>query len=102
MRRVIFDQDHDGYRQAVGGRLGRIVVPHNADWERDGIVPRSLFTDLGELGVFGFGAPEQYGGAGVTDFRFNMILMEEAHRLGVAPAVLGPGLQADICLPYFL
>ncbi len=102
MRRVIFDHDHDDYRQAIRECLDRVVVPHYAGWAADGIVPRSLFTDLGELGVFGFGVPEQYGGAGVTDFRFNMILMEEAHRLGVAPAVLGPGLQADICLPYFV
>src|SRR6478609_1593224 len=102
MRRVIFDQDHDDYRQAIRESLERIVVPHQADWERAGIVPRTLFTDLGELGVFGFGVPEEYGGAGITDFRFNMILMEEAYRLGVAPAVIGPSLQADICLPYFL
>ena len=102
MRRVIFESEHDDYRQAIGECLARVAVPHYDQWERDGIVPRSLFTDLGELGVFGFGAPEQYGGAGVVDFRFNMILMEQAHRLGIAPAALGPGLQADICLPYFL
>jgi alkylation response protein AidB-like acyl-CoA dehydrogenase len=102
MRRVIFDQDHDDYRQAIRESLERIVVPHYADWERDGIVPRTLFTDLGELGAFGFGVPEEYGGAGITDFRFTMILSEEAYRLGIAPAVLGPALQADICLPYFL
>jgi alkylation response protein AidB-like acyl-CoA dehydrogenase len=102
MRRVIFDQDHDDYRRAIRECLERIVVPHYATWERDGIVPRTLFTDLAELGAFGFGVPEQYGGAGVTDFRYNMILSEEAYRLGVGPALLGPALQADICLPYFL
>src|SRR6478735_743061 len=66
------------------------------------IVPRSLFTDLGEMGVFGFGVPAEFGGAGVTDFRFNMILQEESCRLGIADAVAGAALQADICLPYFL
>lgn len=102
MRRVIFDQDHDDYRQAIRECLERVAVPHYAGWEADGIVPRSLFTDLGELGVFGFGVPELYGGARVTDFRFNMILTEEAHRLGIADAVAGAALQADICLPYFV
>lgn len=102
MRRTIFDQDHHDYRQAIRESLERIVVPYYAEWERNGIVPRTLFTDLGELGAFGFGVPAEYGGAGIGDFRFNMILTEEAHRLGVAPAVLGPGLQADICLPYLL
>ena len=102
MRRVIFEQDHDDYRRAIGESLERIAVPHRSAWDAAGIVPRTLFTDLGELGAFGFGVPEEYGGAGVTDFRFNMILMEEAHRLGVAAAVLGPALQADVCLPYIL
>uniref|UniRef100_UPI003B3ACAD4 acyl-CoA dehydrogenase family protein n=1 Tax=Nakamurella sp. TaxID=1869182 RepID=UPI003B3ACAD4 len=102
MRRVIFDQDHDDYRQAIRESLERIAAPHRAAWEEAGIGPRPLFTDLGELGVFGSGVPEEHGGSGVTDFRFNMILMEEAHRLGVASAVLGPALQADVCLPYLL
>jgi len=102
MRRVIFDQDHDDYRQAIRECLERIVVPHHAEWARAGIVPRSLFTDLGEMGVFGFGVPAEFGGAGVTDFRFNMILQEESCRLGIADAVAGAALQADICLPYFL
>ncbi len=101
MRRAIFEQDHDDYRQAIRECLERIAVPRQAQWRRDRIVPRSLFTDLGDLGVFGFGVPESYGGSGVTDFRFNMILMEEACRLGIADALLGPALQADICLPYF-
>jgi acyl-CoA dehydrogenase len=57
MRRVIFEPDHDDYRQAIRECLERVVVPHYEQWERDGIVPRSLFTNLGELGVFGSACP---------------------------------------------
>jgi alkylation response protein AidB-like acyl-CoA dehydrogenase len=83
MRRVIFDQDHDDYRQAITECLTRVVVPHHEQWERDGIVPRSLFGDLGELGVFGFGVPEEYGGVELekgTEVKTFAIISEEIAR----------------------
>ncbi len=46
--------------------------------------------------------PEQYGGAGVDDFRFNQILDEEVGIAGIGGAGLGVTLHNDICLPYFL
>ncbi|MCW3840930.1 acyl-CoA dehydrogenase family protein [Micromonospora yasonensis] len=82
--------------------LEKEVIPNYAQWEQDGITPRELFTKLGELGALGFGVPERLGGTGITDFRYNAVLQEEGARLAVAPAVLGPSLQADVCLPYFL
>ncbi len=102
MKRRLFEPEHDAYRDSVRTFLDKKVVHEYASWERAGIVPRELFTDLGDLGAFGFGVPEEYGGSGVTDFRFNIVLIEEAQRLAVAPALLGASLQADICLPYFL
>jgi alkylation response protein AidB-like acyl-CoA dehydrogenase len=46
--------------------------------------------------------PERYGGAGVEDFRFNLIVGEETQRAGVGSFGLGITLHNDICLPYFL
>jgi alkylation response protein AidB-like acyl-CoA dehydrogenase len=102
MRRVLFDADHEAYRDSVRTFLAKEVSPFYADWERAGIVPRELFARAGELGMFGIAAPEQYGGAGLSDLRYSVVLQEEAALAAVAPAMLGPGLQADICLPYFL
>jgi len=102
MKRTLFEAEHDSYRKSVRSFLEKDVVPHYARWDRDGIVPRSLFTGLGALGALGFGVPEEFGGAGIRDFRYNTVLQEESARAGVAPAVLGPALQADVCLPYFL
>jgi alkylation response protein AidB-like acyl-CoA dehydrogenase len=101
MDRNIFEADHDTYRDSVRTFLGKEVVPHYDAWERAGIVPRELFTQAAELGVFA-AVPEQYGGAGVKDFRYNAIFTEESAYAGVMPAALGPGLQADICMPYLL
>jgi alkylation response protein AidB-like acyl-CoA dehydrogenase len=102
MKRILFDPEHEDYRQSVRSFLDNEVVPHYPEWDKAGIVPRELFTGLGELGAFGVAVPEEYGGAGVGDFRYNVILQEEAAKAGVAPAILGPALHADICMPYFL
>ncbi|MFZ2509503.1 MAG: acyl-CoA dehydrogenase family protein [Gordonia sp. (in: high G+C Gram-positive bacteria)] len=101
MDRNIFDDEHDDYRAAVRQFLTQRVVPHYAEWEQAGVVPRSLFTESAELGAFA-AVPEEYGGAGIRDFRFNAILAEEAAALAVAPAILGVTLQADVCMPYLL
>jgi alkylation response protein AidB-like acyl-CoA dehydrogenase len=101
MLRELFDADHEAYRESVRTFLEKEVVPHYPDWERDRIVPRELFARAAELGAFA-AVPEEHGGAGTRDFRFNVVLAEEAARAGVAPAVLGITLQADVCLGYFL
>ncbi len=102
MQRTLFDDDHELYRASVRTFLEREVVPHYAQWEADGIVPRELFRGLGETGALSFGVPEEYGGSGIDDYRFNAILSEEATRMGVLNALVGPMLVVDICVPYFL
>ncbi|MFH8387542.1 acyl-CoA dehydrogenase family protein [Kitasatospora sp. NPDC018058] len=102
MKRILFDAEHEAYRESVRTFLDKEVVPHYADWDKAGIVPRELFTGLGRLGALGIAVPEEFGGAGAGDFRYNVILQEEAARAAVFPAVLGPALHADICMPYFL
>jgi alkylation response protein AidB-like acyl-CoA dehydrogenase len=77
------------------------VVPHYDEWERAKIVPRSLFAQAAELGAFA-AVPEELGGAAIKDFRFNAVLAEEASHLGVAPALVGPTLHADVWMPYLL
>ncbi|KDN21825.1 acyl-CoA dehydrogenase family protein [Amycolatopsis rifamycinica] len=101
MRRTLFEADHETYRESVRTMLEREVVPYYPEWERAGIVPRALFVTAGSLGMFA-AVPETYGGAGVRDFRFNAVVLEESAALGVAPAMAGPSLQADVVLPYLL
>ncbi|WP_329240222.1 acyl-CoA dehydrogenase family protein [Actinoallomurus sp. NBC_01490] len=101
MNRNIFEPEHETYRKSVRAFLAREVVPFYPDWEHAGIAPRRLFTQVAELGAFA-SVPEEYGGAGNHDFRFNAVLNEESAYAGVSPAMLGPVLQADICMPYLL
>ncbi|MFE5585507.1 acyl-CoA dehydrogenase family protein [Kitasatospora sp. NPDC056531] len=102
MKRTLFEAEHEAYRGSVRAFIDKEVVPYYADWNKAGIVPRELFTGLGGLGAFGIAVPEEFGGAGIHDFRYNVILQEEGARAAVSPAILGPALHSDVCLPYFL
>jgi alkylation response protein AidB-like acyl-CoA dehydrogenase len=100
MRRDLFDEEHDLFRETVREFMTREVVPHHEQWEKDGIVPREVWKKAGELGMFGFSVPEEYGGSGITDFRFNTVIVEEIIRIGATG--LGFGLHNDIMAPYFV
>jgi alkylation response protein AidB-like acyl-CoA dehydrogenase len=102
MRRTLFDPAHDAYRAVVREHLEREVVPRHPEWERAGIVSRDLYTGLGAIGALRHGIPAEYGGTGVHDFRYNMILIEEAARAGVGDGMVGPGLTIDIIAPYLV
>jgi alkylation response protein AidB-like acyl-CoA dehydrogenase len=102
MHRTLFDDTHDQFRSAVRSFLEREAVPHRERWEEEGIVDRSLFEAAGSSGFLGMEIPEKYGGGGVHDFRFNVVLSEEIQQTGMNAAGLGLTLQNDICLPYFL
>ncbi len=102
MKRTIFDAEHEDYRASVRRFLAEEVAPHHERWEEEGIVPRELFAKAAEQGMLAMGVPEEYGGMGVDDFRFNQVIVEEVGYAGVAGSGLGITLHNDICLPYFL
>jgi alkylation response protein AidB-like acyl-CoA dehydrogenase len=102
MRRTLFEPEHVDYRESVRRFVAEEISPHHEQWERDGIVPRELFASAASKGMLAMQVPEQYGGAGVEDFRFNQILSEEVGLAGVAGSGLGVTLHNDICLPYFM
>jgi alkylation response protein AidB-like acyl-CoA dehydrogenase len=102
MRRSLFEAEHNEFRDSVRRFVQREMVPHAAEWDEAGLVPRELYLTAGKAGFLGMAAPERFGGGGVDDFRFNMVLAEEIEYAGVGAAGLGMTLHNDICLPYFL
>ncbi|PRX63339.1 alkylation response protein AidB-like acyl-CoA dehydrogenase [Nonomuraea fuscirosea] len=98
MRRDLFDEEHLLFRETVREFMAREVVPHHQQWEKEGIVPREVWKKAGELGMFGFSVPEEYGGAGITDFRYNAVIVEEIIRSGASG--LGFSLHNDVMAPY--
>jgi alkylation response protein AidB-like acyl-CoA dehydrogenase len=102
MERELFDEGHEALRASFRAWLDKEVAPHEREWAADGIAPRSLFTDAGRHGYLGMAIPEEYGGGGQNDFRYNLVIGEEVQAAGVGAVGLGITLHNDICLPYFL
>lgn len=100
MRRTLYTADHEAFRDLARQFIDKEVVPHYPDWERAGRMPREIFERMGELGLLGTAIPEEYGGGGVRDYRFNAILQEEAYRALVTLSTVRT--QIDVILPYFL
>ena len=99
--RTLFADEHDQFRAAFRSWLDNEVVPNHEQWERDEIVPRSIWLEAGKHGFLGLAVPEQFGGGGVDDFRFGAIMGEEIGDAGVIGSGNGFTLHNDIVLPYF-
>ncbi|MAE94459.1 MAG: acyl-CoA dehydrogenase [Deltaproteobacteria bacterium] len=97
MRREIFGEEHELFREQFRRFVKDELEPHATAWNEAGIVPRSAWKRMGEEGYLGANQPEELGGAG-GDFLFDAIIMEELayHRVHALQA----SLHTDICLPY--
>src|SRR5690242_16587548 len=102
MRRTLYDDDHEAFRATARTFVDKEILPHVEAWSAAGATPRELFAAAGRQGLLGMDVPEQYGGGGVRDFRFNAVLAEEMLRTPDSGAGLGISLHNDICMPYFL
>ena len=98
MTAPFFDQEHEDFRATVRAFLQREVVPFHEQWEKDGQVDRAVWTRAGDAGLLCFDVDEEYGGAGIKDFRYNMILSDEIGRVGASG--LGFPVHTDIIVPY--
>jgi alkylation response protein AidB-like acyl-CoA dehydrogenase len=105
MRRRLYEDDHEDFRASFRTFLEREVIGEEGrygEWERSGLVPREVFARAGAGGFLAMAVEERHGGAGVEDFRFNLVIGEETQRAAVGGFGLGITLHNDICLPYFL
>jgi acyl-CoA dehydrogenase len=97
--RTLFGPEHELFRDQVRRFIETEITPHHAQWEQDGIVPRSVWRKAGEAGLLCTEVPEEYGGGG-GDFLFGAIMIEEMARAGAT----GPTfyLHSDIVAPYLV
>lgn len=101
MMRSVFAEEHEAYRAVVREFVRRELAPHVADHRRAHSIDRATWAKAGAQGMFGFFVPQEYGGAGQNDFRFNVVQGEELARLsyGYSSAF---GINTDIVAPYLL
>ncbi|MEC7174176.1 MAG: acyl-CoA dehydrogenase family protein [Actinomycetota bacterium] len=100
--RAIFDDVHDEFRRSFASWVAKEIAPDYMLWEEAGIAPREIFTSAGSNGFLGMQIPEEFGGGGSDDFRFNQIVAEEFAYAGIGGAGLGITLHNDITIPYYL
>ena len=77
MGRRIFDEEHEMFRDSVRNFMKNEIQPLSDKWHEQGIVDREAFRWAGDMGILLMWADEEYGGAGVSDFRYEQILIEE-------------------------
>ena len=100
MRNTLYEPEHDAFRESVRAYLAKEVVPFHAQWEQDGLVDRGAWVEAGKQGLLGTDVPEEYGGGGVKDFRYNAVISEEVTRVGASG--IGFTLHNDVVAPYLL
>ena len=100
MQSALYEAEHEAFRAMVRDFLAKEVVPHHSAWEEAGIVDRSVWLKAGQQGLLGMDVPEEYGGGGVKDFRYNALLAAEVTRVGASG--LGFTLHNDVVAPYLL
>ena len=98
MRRTIFTDEHEQFRQMVRAFLEKECVPHTAEWLEAGVVSREAWRKAGELGLLGWMVAEEYGGLGIRDFRYSVVIAEEIAATGTQGIALA--LHNDVVAPY--
>ena len=97
MKREIFAEDHEIFRDAFRKFLQKEVVPHQEEWIEAGIVSRDIWKKAGEQGFIAPWLPEEYGGAG-ADFLYSVVEIEEMSKIAETGFALN--LHGEIVMPY--
>jgi alkylation response protein AidB-like acyl-CoA dehydrogenase len=77
LKRRIYEEEHEMFRRTVRAWAAKEVFPHTEQWREDGVVSREVWKKAGADGFLCMYADEKYGGLGIDDFRYDMILSEE-------------------------
>ncbi|HET8878086.1 MAG TPA: acyl-CoA dehydrogenase family protein [Arthrobacter sp.] len=102
MKRQLFEEDHEMFREMAAEFNVRAVAPRYAEWDQEHMMPRELWTAAGEQGLLGLAVPEEFGGMGMTDYRFRAVLDEEFAKSNHLAVGLAFHLHDDMVLPHLL
>ncbi|SNS86895.1 acyl-CoA dehydrogenase family protein [Rhodococcoides kyotonense] len=101
MRRSLFEKDHDAFRESVREFVARTITPVEEKLIEQRFIDREIWLEAGRNGFLGLEVPEEYGGSGADDYRFNAVLGEELSRSSAAVASCF-GIHYDIVAPYLV
>jgi len=100
VERTLFEPEHELFRESYQKFLAQHVAPNHEKWEEQNIVDRDVWVEAGKQGFLGTAVPEEFGGGGVKDFRYNAIITEETTKGGFSG--IGFTLHNDVVAPYLL
>jgi len=98
MRRLIFEPEHETFRESVVRFFKAEVAPHGQRWREQGMVDRDIYRKAGAQGYLLPWAEEEYGGLGIADFRYEQIVIEENIRHGEPGFYIN--LHSGLVAPY--
>jgi len=98
----IYDDEHEQFRESFASFVDAEMAPRFDEFEDAGIMDRSVYAEAGKHGFLGMAVPEQFGGGGTKDFRFNAVINEVLAMAAMGGAGNGIGLHNDITTPYFI
>lgn len=101
MQRTIFDSDHEAFRESCRTFVDRHLRPHQEKHIANHEFGREMWLEMGKQELLGLKIPVEYGGSGVEDPRFLMVLAEELAKLAFAYASC-VGIHADCVAPYLV
>ena len=101
VKRSLYNEDHEAFADSFRRFVAQEITPDYLKWEAEGIAPRSLYKKAGDNGFIGMAIPQEFGGGGSHDFRFNSVIAEELAYAGIGGAGQGLTLHNDITTPYF-
>ena len=101
MKRMIFDEDHDAFRDSCAAFLTKHVTPNLETYLEEKALPREFWRAAGDEGYLGLEIPEEFGGSEAGDFRFNAVWAEELSKLNAALASCA-AIHSDIAVPYIV
>jgi alkylation response protein AidB-like acyl-CoA dehydrogenase len=98
MQRLIFEPEHEQFRESVRRFMQAEVAPHGERWRQQGMVDREVYRKAGAQSLLCVWADEKHGGEGIDDFRFDQIIVEENMRHGDIGFYIN--LHSDLVAPY--
>lgn len=98
---LAYDADLELFKDNFKRFMQEHIAPDYDQWEREGIMPRSVWNKLGENGFLCVDVPEQYGGYGVPT-HYSLMLVEESARAGYGALSTAISCHSEIAAPYIL
>ncbi len=91
-------EEHSIFRETVRRFVQEELAPRAREFDKMGMIDKSVYPKMGELGLLGIRYDPKYGGAGL-DYSFSAIFFEEIARCDNAGVAMGITVHTDMATP---